>query len=72
MLVARRREKLEELANAVHDATGVDVTVIAADLSDPQAPAQLCKQLQEAGIEIDYLVNNAAIFGDMKIELGDV
>jgi uncharacterized protein len=35
------------------------VRVITADLSDPQAPHAIFKELSDAGVEIDALVNNA-------------
>ena len=63
VLVARRVDKLEALAAELRDAQGVDVAVIAADMTDPAAPAQLFRQTQERGLQIDYLVNNAGSEG---------
>jgi uncharacterized protein len=57
VLVARRRDKLEELAAELKQAHGVAVEVLPADLGDPAAPAAILAQL--AGREIDVLVNNA-------------
>lgn len=59
VLVARRREKLEELAAAWTQEFGVKVTVVEADLSQAQAPQSVFAATQAAGIEVDYLVNNA-------------
>ena len=59
ILVARRREPMEELASELRDAHGVDVTIMTADMSDPVAPATLHNETQQAGLQVDYLVNNA-------------
>ena len=63
VLVARRADKLEALASELRDAHGVDVCVMAADMTDPAAPAELFRQTQERGLQIDYLVNNAGSEG---------
>jgi short-subunit dehydrogenase len=63
VLVARRADKLEALAADLRDAHGVDVAVMAADMTDPSAPAELFRQTQERGLRIDYLVNNAGSEG---------
>ena len=63
VLVARRKEKLDELGQALGSAHGIEVTTLAADLSDPSAPRQLFDDLQAARVEIDFLVNNAGIAG---------
>jgi short-subunit dehydrogenase len=59
VLVARRRDRLETLAHELTAAHGVATTVLAADLADPAAPAALVEQVAAAGIEIDFLINNA-------------
>ncbi len=63
VLVARKPEPLEETAEEIRSAHGVDVLCLPADLSDPQAPGQLHAELQQRGLDIDYLVNNAGIAG---------
>jgi short-subunit dehydrogenase len=63
VLVARRREKLEELAAELQGQHGIDCQVISADLVDPAAPQQLFDTLESRGLKIDYLVNNAGIAG---------
>ncbi len=63
VLVARRRERLEELAQQLHSDHGVDCQVIEADLSDPAAPQALFDEVAERGLQVDYLVNNAGIAG---------
>jgi len=57
VLVARREEKLRELAKDL----GVTSTVIAADLSKPDAAQQIANALVEKSINIDVLVNNAGL-----------
>ena len=59
VLVARRRERLDELANELTAAHGTTCTVIAADLATPGAGRQIADQVQAAGRTIDFLVNNA-------------
>lgn len=63
VLVARRREALESLAAELEASHGIDARVLVADLSEPGAPAELCRATQGLGIDIDYLVNNAGAEG---------
>jgi short-subunit dehydrogenase len=59
VLVARRREKLEELATELRGKNGVDVRVVAADLGRPEAPQEIADRLAGENVTIDALVNNA-------------
>ena len=59
VLVARRQDRLEELAAELGAAHGVRVTVIAADLSDRATPGQIAERIHTAGTRVDYLINNA-------------
>ena len=59
ILVARRREPMEELAAELRHDHGVEVEIMVADLSDSTAPASLLRETQEKGLEVDYLINNA-------------
>ncbi len=64
VLVARRRARLEALAESLlGDHPTLNVSVIEADLSLPDAPAIIQYQLSERGIHIDFLVNNAGAGG---------
>jgi len=63
VLVARRKQKLEEVATELRSAYSVKVTTIAADLSDPGSPETIAREVQLAGLQIDYLVNNAGAAG---------
>lgn len=60
VLVARRRDRLEELAAELeHGGSGIRAHVLPADLTDRDAPVQVHDHLQANGIEIEFLVNNA-------------
>jgi short-subunit dehydrogenase len=63
VLVARRKEKLDELARSLSAEFGVVVKTLAADLIDTAAPQNLYDELQGAGIHVDFLVNNAGVAG---------
>ncbi len=71
VLVARRREKLEDVAQEVASRHGVRVHVEAADLADPQAPGRLFQATREAGLHVDYLVNNAGSAGPQLLDEPD-
>jgi len=59
VLVARSEEKLRRLGQELEGAHGITAHVVPADLTDPSAPAGMCASLQNNGLEVDYLVNNA-------------
>jgi short-subunit dehydrogenase len=59
VLVARRRDRLEELAAELTATHGVQVAIVAADLSDQAAPATICERLHAEGKQVDFLINNA-------------
>ena len=59
VLVARREEKLNELAQELHTAHGTETVVIPTDLSITGSAADLFRQVQERNIDIELLVNNA-------------
>jgi len=58
-LVARRKERLEELAGEIEAAQARRPVVIVADLEKPEALATIATALGSAGVEPQYLVNNA-------------
>lgn len=68
LLVARRREKLEELAAAIETEYGVTCRIATADLADPAAPAALYETTQSMGLQIDSLINNAGSAGPDLLE----
>jgi hypothetical protein len=59
VLVARRLDRLQRLAEALRQQFRVDVVVERVDLSDVAAVSQLHQRLRERGIAIDILINNA-------------
>jgi short-subunit dehydrogenase len=66
LLVARRAERLEELATQIHQQHGVRAEVFAADLTDPAAPAAIISRATELGLSIDVLINNAGLSASTK------
>jgi hypothetical protein len=59
VLVARRLDRLQAIAEAIRQQHRVEVVVEQVDLSDVTAIVQLQERLRERGIAIDILVNNA-------------
>ena len=59
VIVARRIEPLNELADRLRTQYQVTVKVLSADLSDPQTPQALFDALLKKAIRINILVNNA-------------
>ena len=57
VLVARRKERLDELAGDLRDTWGVEVQVVAQDLGERGAAREVVEALGET--KIDFLVNNA-------------
>lgn len=66
VIVARRDDKLTLLADEICTAHGVDIKAIPMDLGTERAPQELHRQLTEAGLAVDFLVNNAGfgVYGD--------
>ena len=63
VIVARRDHALDELKAELESQHEVSVTCMALDLTDPQAPQQLFDRVAEAGISVEYLLNNAGFGG---------
>lgn len=59
VLVARREEKLKELAKELADKHQARSTIISADLAKPSAGAAIAGSLEARKITVDILVNNA-------------
>ena len=66
VVVARRKDKLEQLKSELESKYSVNVMVITKDLSLQDAPKEVYNEVKNAGIEIDYLVNNAGFGGRGK------
>ena len=63
VLVARNRGALHEVGEELQSHYGIEVRISPKDLAHPSAPAELYQELQEAGIALDVLVNNAGFGG---------
>ncbi|AXQ29965.1 SDR family oxidoreductase [Solimonas sp. K1W22B-7] len=63
VLVARRAERLQTLASELVQAYGTHCEIIAADLNDPAAPKAIMDAVEERGLSVDFLVNNAGLSG---------
>ena len=59
VLVARSKDKLEELAAELKSAHGIDARVLVADLAQKGAPDEIARALESQGLAVDVLVNNA-------------
>ncbi len=64
-LLARRADRLTTLAGEITAAGGAAPIVIACDLEQPDAGEKVTTALAAAGVEVEYLVNNAGfgLFG---------
>ena len=60
-LVARRADRLAELAQELSADHGVRADTIEADLADPATRAALPGRITELGLQVDILVNNAGV-----------
>ena len=59
VLTARRVDRLEALAAELRERHAGTITVLAEDLADPAAPQRLADALQQRGLAVDWLINNA-------------
>lgn len=68
ILVARRKERLQEIKQDIENKYKVSVQVIAMDLSNLDSAENLVQQLQQT--KIDVLINNAGfgLYGDFLME----
>jgi uncharacterized protein len=61
VLVARSDENLLQVSQELEQQYGIEVTPIAKNLADEQAPQQIYDETTGKGLQIDVLVNNAGI-----------
>lgn len=64
IIVARRKDKLDALKNELELKYKIKVMVITKDLGLQEAPKEIYNEVKNAGIEVEYLINNAG-FGGM-------
>ena len=57
VLVARRQDKLDALAEELREEHDVEVTTISLDLSEPDAAQRLWNETDRRGLHVDVLVN---------------
>ncbi|GAB5409858.1 MAG: SDR family oxidoreductase [Balneolaceae bacterium] len=63
VIVARRKEQLEELKKELESKHNVAVKVIAKDLIAEGASQEIYDELEKEGIDVEYLINNAGFGG---------
>ena len=61
VLVARSKEKLDALSDELRKAHAIQVRVLPADLSKSTEPQRIFRELEQARVEVEYLVNNAGV-----------
>lgn len=66
IIVARRQEKLEALKSELENAHQIKVLTIAKDLGSAEAAKSIYDEVKAAGIEVEYLINNAGFGGHGK------
>ncbi len=71
VLVARNKQKLDEVSAEIAGQYGVDSRSIAKDLSLPHASDEIYRQLQQDDIDVGILINNAGfgafgLFSDLE------
>lgn len=71
VIVARSGDQLSALKSELEQAHGVKVTCITQDLSQPDAAQAVYEAVKTAGIEVDYLINNAGFGGRGKFHERD-
>lgn len=71
LLVARREDRLKEVASELEAEHGVRVATFGADLAQSDAPAAIEAYAREQGIAVDYLINNAGSAGPHLLEERD-
>lgn len=72
VLAARREQLLIPLAAELHQTHGTKTEIIIADLSNPTEPARLLKEIEDRGITVELLVNNAGFGYVSPLETIDV
>ena len=63
VLIARSAERLNDLKETITNKYKVNVEVIVADITEPNALQLIVETLKSKKIQIDYLINNAGVGG---------
>jgi len=72
VLVARSEDRLNELKSELERAHGINATVLAADLAQPDSAEKIFAATEAAGLQIDILINNAGFGGHGKFHERDL
>jgi hypothetical protein len=72
VLVARDHGRLEDLAVEIREEYGVEVEVLAADLTDRESLARVEARVADPGRPVDVLVNNAGFGLRSRFDVNDV
>jgi 3-oxoacyl-[acyl-carrier protein] reductase len=62
-----KKENGERVAEEIRK-TGADAVALEVDVGSPESTAAMAERVAQAFGGVDFLVNNAAIFGDMKLD----
>jgi short-subunit dehydrogenase len=73
LLVARREDRLAELAVELERGNGISVKTVAVDLAALDGPEKLMAEVAERGLHVDTLINNAGFgargaFADIDLD----
>ena len=63
IVIARSEDKLNELKKELEAKYKINVFVISKDLTKPNAAKEIYEEVQNAGLKVDYLINNAGFGG---------
>lgn len=59
VIVARRQDRLQALADELVTGRDIRVEIVPADLAEEEERAELVRRVERAGLQVDVLVNNA-------------
>ena len=73
VIVSRSKDKLDQLKAELEKKHSIEVVVIAKDLSNQDAAQEIYDEVKTAGIEIEFLINNAGFgalgkFHELELE----
>lgn len=72
IIIARSEDKLNELKKELEEKYKINVFVIPKDLTILNAAKEIYEQFQNAGLKVDYLINNAGFGGLGKFYERDI
>ena len=63
IIIARSEDKLKKLKRELESKHNIKVKVIAKDLANAEATKEIYDEISKAGVEVEYLINNAGFGG---------